>query len=120
MTYDETKTILNKSPGLHLREITKYLNQNNLEMAILYVQTQTGCDKEIATKIINEIIQTINRTNAQIVHIQSTPTITCPYCQSTDTKKISGTSRWVSTGLFGLASNKIGKNFHCNKCKADF
>ena len=50
----------------------------------------------------------------------STPTVTCPYCQSTDTKKISGTSRWISTGLFGLASSKVGKQWHCNKCKSDF
>lgn len=48
------------------------------------------------------------------------PTVTCPYCQSTDTKKISGTSRFMSTGIFGLASKKIGKNYHCNKCKSDF
>lgn len=52
--------------------------------------------------------------------IEVKPKITCPYCQSADTKKISGTSRWLSTGLFGLASNKIGKNYHCNKCKSDF
>lgn len=45
---------------------------------------------------------------------------TCPYCQSTDTKKISGGSRWLSTGLFGIASSKIGKQWHCNKCKSDF
>ena len=49
-----------------------------------------------------------------------TPTITCPYCQSTDTKKISAGSRWLSTGLFGLASGKVGKQWHCNKCKSDF
>ena len=48
------------------------------------------------------------------------PIITCPYCQSTDTKKISGSSKFVSTGLFGLASSKIGKNFHCNNCKSNF
>ena len=52
--------------------------------------------------------------------ISPKPTVTCPYCQSTDTKKISGTSRWVSTGLFGLASSKVGKQWHCNKCKSDF
>ena len=50
----------------------------------------------------------------------STPTVTCPYCQSTDTKKISGTSRWISTGLFGLASSKVGKQWHCRKCGSDF
>lgn len=50
----------------------------------------------------------------------SKPIITCPYCHSTDTKKISGTGRWLSTGIFGLASGKIGKQWHCNSCKSDF
>ena len=52
--------------------------------------------------------------------INKKASIECPYCHSTDTKKISGTTRWLSTGIFGLASNKIGKNYHCNKCKSDF
>ena len=51
----------------------------------------------------------------------STPTITCPYCQSTNTKKISGLSKAVSVGLFGIfALGKTTKQFHCNNCKADF
>ena len=50
----------------------------------------------------------------------NTPTITCPYCQSTDTKKISGTARWLSVGLFGLSSGKVGKQWHCKKCGSDF
>ena len=52
--------------------------------------------------------------------IPKSPTVTCPYCQSTNTKKISGTSRFMSTGIFGLASKKIGKQWHCNNCKSDF
>lgn len=50
----------------------------------------------------------------------SKPTITCPYCKSTDTKKITTTGRIFSVRLFGFGSSKIGKQFHCNKCKADF
>ena len=46
--------------------------------------------------------------------------VTCPYCKSTDTKKISGASRWLSTGLFGLGSGKAGKQWHCRKCNSDF
>ncbi len=46
--------------------------------------------------------------------------IKCPYCKSTSVKKISTTSRVVSTGLFGLASKKIGKQRHCNGCGSDF
>ena len=51
----------------------------------------------------------------------STPTITCPYCKSTNTKKISGLSKAVSVGLFGIfALGKTTKQFHCNNCQADF
>ena len=46
--------------------------------------------------------------------------VSCPYCKSTNVKKISVVSRGVSVGLFGLASKKIGKQFHCNQCKSDF
>lgn len=44
----------------------------------------------------------------------------CPYCQSTNLKKITVSDRFISVGLFGLASKKIGKQWHCNNCKSDF
>lgn len=44
----------------------------------------------------------------------------CPYCQSSNVAKISTAGRVVSVGLFGLASGKIGKQWHCNNCKSDF
>ena len=51
----------------------------------------------------------------------STPTITCPYCKSTNTKKISGLSKAVNVGLFGIfALGKTTKQWHCNNCKSDF
>ena len=53
-------------------------------------------------------------------NILTKPVVVCPYCQSKDVKKISGTSRTVSTFLFGLGSKKIGKQWHCNNCKSDF
>lgn len=46
--------------------------------------------------------------------------IECPYCRSYDVKKITVAGRAVSVGLFGIASGKIGKQWHCNKCKSDF
>lgn len=51
----------------------------------------------------------------------STSTITCPYCKSTDCKKISGLSKAGSVALWGIfALGKTTKQFHCNNCKADF
>lgn len=51
----------------------------------------------------------------------SAPKITCPYCKSTNTKKISGLSKAVSVGIFGIfALGKTTKQFHCNNCNSDF
>ncbi len=51
---------------------------------------------------------------------KSKPTVKCPYCSSTNTKKLSSMSRMFSGGLFGLGSGKIGKQWHCNSCGSDF
>lgn len=45
---------------------------------------------------------------------------TCPYCKSTNVSKISALDRTMSIGVFGLASSKVGKQWHCNGCKSDF
>ena len=46
--------------------------------------------------------------------------IHCPYCNSTNVTKIGTVNRAVSVGMFGLASKKIGKQWHCNSCNSDF
>ena len=49
------------------------------------------------------------------------PKIECPYCHSKDTKKISGFSKAVELGVFGIfAADRIGKQWHCNHCGSDF
>lgn len=48
---------------------------------------------------------------------RSTPTIPrCPTCQSPNIKRITPGSRMVSVFGWGLASDKIGKQFECLKC----
>ena len=42
------------------------------------------------------------------------PKVECPYCHADDVKKISTANRMVSTGMFGMASKKLGKQWHCN------
>jgi len=50
----------------------------------------------------------------------NTNRVECPYCHSNDVSKISTFGRAASVGIFGLASKKIGKQWHCNHCKSDF
>lgn len=44
----------------------------------------------------------------------------CTYCGSTNIRKIGLLNRAISIELWGLGSKKIGKQFHCNHCGADF
>lgn len=46
--------------------------------------------------------------------------IKCTYCGSTNVKKIGYINRGLSTYLWGLASKKITKQWHCNNCGSDF
>jgi len=45
----------------------------------------------------------------------------CPYCTSTDLKKISGLAKAGSVALWGVfAMGKVSKQWHCNSCNSDF
>lgn len=46
--------------------------------------------------------------------------VSCPYCLSPNTEKITAVSRSASVGFFGLFSKKIGKQWHCNNCNSNF
>lgn len=44
----------------------------------------------------------------------------CPYCNSINVKKISGTERVASVAMLGMFSKKINKSFKCNSCGGTF
>lgn len=46
--------------------------------------------------------------------------ITCPYCNSVNTFKISTTSKLINTVAFGIFGTKRYKQWHCNDCGSDF
>ena len=49
-------------------------------------------------------------------YLRKSNTPHCPTCGSTNVQKISGMKRWLSVGLFGLASSDVGKTMVCKKC----
>lgn len=55
------------------------------------------------------------------ISIKLPPTVTCPFCQSTNCKKISGASKIGKVALFGLfAAGSVSKTWHCNNCGSNF
>lgn len=43
-----------------------------------------------------------------------------PYCHSTNTKKISNDTKAGSVAMFGIFSQKVKHQWHCNSCGSDF
>ncbi len=84
--------------------------QNGCEIG----QSRYYIDKIIETGIIPKTLTV--KTVDDVIKEQETLKPHCPTCGSTDIQKISGTKRWLSTGLFGLASSDIGKSMCCKKC----
>ena len=60
------------------------------------------------------------RVNYVPVDYMSVNAVTCPYCSSTNTKKTSGRSKAGSVAMFGIFSQKVKKQWHCNGCGSDF
>lgn len=105
-TFDESVIISHISTDTSFIEAMNKLKQDdiiefNLKLSQMknQVQTQESNNQQESSKQTEE---------------DNTPH--CPTCGSTDIQKISGTKRWLSTGLFGLASSDIGKSMCCKKC----
>lgn len=136
MNYEEAKNYFDNQ--IESTEATKMLviiAQNQTLKGMKFIQELTNCSdddaqqlwcelsKQYGTKENNPAIpdltpQQIAQANAQAQDWLNK--VHCPYCNSTNVTKISTVDRVVSTGLFGLASKKIGKQWHCNECKSNF
>ena len=55
-----------------------------------------------------------------IVNNQTNSQVTCPFCQSTNVRKIGTGERAVSVFGLGLLSKKINKSFKCKSCGGTF
>lgn len=103
-------------------------NEYDQEIKELIMMEKTNLDLQIIEKIVyewstqgkippvfNGKVSTWEEDNKRILSKQSN-TPKCPTCGSTNIQKISGTKRWLSAGLFGLASSDVGKSMVCKSC----
>lgn len=81
----------------------------------------TKCGQAIQIQQSDEYDNFCQEQQAQREQQRNKPVVECPYCHSTNTKKISGMSKAGAVALFGIfAISKTSKQWHCNNCKSDF
>ena len=91
----------------------------NIKSSACYYQAIRDNNNEIPPNL-DEEREKIRSKNRSRVAAADANKVHCPHCNSTNVKKTSIAGRAVSAGTFGLASKKIGKQWHCNNCKSDF
>lgn len=112
-------------PTEKIKEITKNNIEDNISLPekcpICGINTRDhivenkcnvcGYDYRTSEQELNVILENGKRENSahQSTQQQSSTLVTCPYCHSTNTKKISTVSRAGSISLFGIFSKKVGK-----------
>lgn len=124
MTGEDVINILNDSSYGYSRnrlssEIFGFSLENDVSGATKYLQKELNCSEEAALQGVMYLFEKYSNTKIK-PYVSNTPTVSCPYCKSINCTKIGVIGRSVSIGVFGLGSSKIGKQWHCNKCKSDF
>ena len=109
--------------------ISDFIEKNKTKEAIEYIQKYCNCDNTTAKILFvdfksdyDEIFSTPSNLSPQeqaynnAVAQEALNKPKCPTCNSTNIKKISGLSKAGSVAMFGIFSQKVKKQMHCNNC----
>ena len=82
---------------------------------------KTGECKKCKQNTLFEFNKDLNRIDPQTNMPTNSYGVTCPFCKSTNCKKISGASKVGKVALFGVfAAGSVSKTWHCNNCGSNF
>ncbi len=106
---EENKNILNN----YLSGLNNTGSQTRYDDVIMMVNENLGSPSLIPTK--NQSVA-----NYAISQNITTNVPKCPTCQSTNIKKVSGISKIGSVAMWGIFSQKVKKQWHCNNCGSEW
>lgn len=122
MTLDEVIAKLDNSKDIKKGGLSISIMKGNKEHASMLIQTITGCDMDIAMQAYDKKREEyLEKAKYREEHPEEFPKTQryipkCPTCGSPSVTKINGSKRWLSVGLFGVASSDVGKTMKCNNC----
>lgn len=117
MTVNDVVKMVNEIKSNDTMNLGFAIARADKEDAVAYIKVITECDNNTASQAYDKLYQQYLEDKKKLEESQPQRYIPkCPTCGSPAVKKISGTKRWASTGLFGLGSSNIGKTMQCNNC----
>ena len=120
LTNDELNKIRQEIKASKGKTLEKLLDDMKYRKVQEYITLKQNRDEKYPEFIKNENIKA--QVNPSFAKAQKTsvPEVVCPYCKSTNTKKITSKEKAVNIALFGIFGNKRKYQWHCNNCKSDF
>lgn len=97
-------------------QLKRDIEYYDIKDGTLMIRNLVNCSDEIARTIFIDLMDIRSQEKEQERQSQEQYVPKCPTCGSPDIQKISGTKRWVTTGLFGVASGDLGKTMVCKNC----
>lgn len=112
----QQEAILDSNFELFHEIFEKKQQGENYDCILNKICEQSGCTKEECEYISQEHIKWLQSPleESPVRYEDTRPR--CPTCSSTDIKKISAVSKVGSVALWGIFSQKVKKQFHCNHC----
>lgn len=112
--FEELKTI-----GLY---DPKYREIQQMVFRGTYTSSPTKEESELSDRYNAKLVEMRERDGYYDKKPEPRPTpekiiIKCPNCGSTNTKRVTATSRMAGVLTLGLASSSIGKQYMCKRCK---
>ena len=128
----EAKILVDTAPQILVEGVTEQdaINLQKMfasEGAILVIERDYNSTErnEVFSKLKEQKVTSVPPKMSNVSTTKSVPQkdanmVHCPYCNSTNVNRISSTKKAASIIGFGILSNKIGKQWHCNNCRSDF
>ena len=111
------------------KEISNIAETKNKLKCIELLMNHFGCEFDEARIVMDFVIDKIplpstlspqQQAHNQAVAREALNKPKCPTCSSTNISKISTMSKAGSVAMFGLLSQKVKKQFHCNNCSYEW
>ncbi|MBP3326667.1 MAG: IS1 family transposase [Coprococcus sp.] len=101
--------------------IDKYARYNSKEDVEFYTNIRKSNEPfKPFPPIDKEKARAYTHSTSNIQKQENSNKVTCPFCKSTNVRKIGSGERAVSVLGLGLLSKKINKSFKCNSCGGTF
>lgn len=112
----KSNEIINGCSELVGEAVSRRIFDESYDEFVPQICQKWNCTKDEAEQAIQEFYEWMMACREESRQQEEDSRPRCPTCRSTNIKKVSATSKVGSVVMWGIFSQKVKKQFHCNNC----